>query len=32
MSLNYELEKWTMITFALVSAGLITGLIMLIAK
>jgi hypothetical protein len=30
MSLCYEFEKWTMITFALVSATLVTGLILLI--
>jgi hypothetical protein len=27
MSLCYEFDKWTMITFALVSATLVTGLI-----
>jgi hypothetical protein len=29
MSLCYEFEKWTMVTFALVSASLGTGLIIL---
>jgi hypothetical protein len=28
----YDFQKWTMVTFALVSASLVIGLIMLIAK
>jgi hypothetical protein len=30
MSLCYDFQKWTMITFALVSATLMTGLVMLV--
>jgi hypothetical protein len=32
LSLNYEFEKWTMITFALVSATLVTGLVIMVGK
>lgn len=28
----YEFEKWTMITFALISASLVTGLIIILLK
>jgi hypothetical protein len=32
MNLNYEFEKWTMITLTLVTANLVVGLVILMSK